>query len=127
VTTTETTIGELLGKTMRQVTRGRDEDGGDCVDFEAVTGERWRMHHEQDCCELCDIEDVAGDLDDLVGVPIVMAEESTSSDDPRDPLDGSFTWTFYRLATARGYVTIRWYGSSNGCYGETASFDRISP
>ena len=116
-------LSELIGKTMRAVT----QKGRDSIDFESVDGERWRMYHAQDCCELCDIEDVCGDLADLVGSPIVMAEASTNSDAPKPgeyPPD-SFTWTFYKLATAKGYVTIRWYGESNGYYSETASFGRI--
>lgn len=117
-------IEELLGKTMRSVTR----NGNDSVDFEAVTGERWKMYYSPDCCASCSIEDVIGDLEDLVGVPIAMAEESTNSDNPRDAeyADESFTWTFYRFATVKGYVTIRWYGSSNGYYSESASFERVS-
>ena len=57
-----------------------------------------------------------------------MAEEATNSDDPPPTSDyapESYTWTFYKLATVRGYVTIRWFGSSNGYYSETASFARI--
>lgn len=94
-----------------------------------MTGERWQMRHDQDCCESCSIEDIVGDLEDLVGAPIAIAEESTNSDGSGDPsnYNESFTWTFYRLATVKGYVTIRWYGSSNGYYSETASFERISP
>ena len=41
--------------------------------------------------------------------------------------DDSFTWTFYRFATARGYVTIRWYGSSNGYYSEEVTFEEVVP
>jgi hypothetical protein len=119
-------LEELLGKTMRSVTRS---DINETIDFEAITGERWQMYYEPDCCASCTIEDVIGDLQDLIGSPIAMAEESTNSDapSPNDTYPDSFTWTFYKLATAKGYVTIRWYGSSNGYYSETASFRRISP
>jgi hypothetical protein len=112
-------ISRLIGVTLRSVTR----NGNESIDFES-DGERWRMYYEPDCCATCTIEDVIGDLDDLVGSPIVMAEESTNSDSPKESeyADESFTWTFYKLATAKGYVTIRWYGSSNGYYSETASF-----
>lgn len=120
-----TDLSMLIGKTLRSVT----QHGTESVDFEADTGERWRMYHERDCCEVVAIEDVVGDLQDLVGSPIVMAEENTNSDDPKQQeyADESFTWTFYRLATAKGYVTIRWYGGSNGYYSERVNFEQVAP
>lgn len=34
-----------------------------------------RFYHDQDCCESVEIEDVCGDLRDLVGEPLTEAEE----------------------------------------------------
>lgn len=118
-----TTLEDLIGKTLVSC----KQDGTSSIVFEASTGERWEMFHDQDCCESVGIEDVIGDLSDLVGSPIVMAEISTNSDTPKiGEIADSFTWTFYKLATAKGYVTIRWYGSSNGYYSELVSFLRIT-
>jgi len=117
-------VSDLIGKTLRHVVR----EGDDALHFVADNGERWDMLHEQSCCENVSIEDIAGDLVDLVGSPILMAEISTNSDDQRSDNkypDESFTWTFYKLATIKGYVTIRWYGSSNGYYSETVSFRKV--
>lgn len=115
-------VAQLVGKTLTAVV----QNGTDSIDFVAGTGERWRMYYEPDCCASCDIEDVCGDLQDLVGSPIVMAEASTNSDAPKEgTTPDSFTWTFYKFATTKGYVTIRWYGESNGYYSETACFRRV--
>lgn len=69
------------------------------------------------------LNDVKGELGELVGVPITVAiEEWDSKNDPPEHAD-SFTWTYCRLKTSKGEVQIRWLGESNGCYSETVDFE----
>lgn len=87
-----------------------------------------RFYHEQDCCESVYIEDIEGDLQDLVGSPILMAEEVTRQgpeDDDDDNWVESYTWTFYKFATLKGSVTVRFYGSSNGYYSESVYMEVV--
>jgi hypothetical protein len=65
------------------------------------------------------LSEVIGDLNDLTGTPIFVAEElSNKGIGPQNDTDESYTWTFYNLTTMKGSVTLRWYGSNNGCYSE---------
>ena len=116
-------VSDLLGKTLAKIER---LDNDKVMVFTLDSGERYRMYHDQDCCEAVVIEDIAGDLDDLIGTPLTMAEEATNSEtQPEDwkpeYQPDSFTWTFYKFATVKGYVTIRWFGESNGYYSESVS------
>lgn len=117
-------ISELIGKVIMSI-----DKGDDYIEFATSKGERYKMYHSQDCCESVYIEDINGDLKDLIGVPILKAEETTSDTHPEGKVmeyaDDSFTYTFYHLATIKGYVTIRWYGSSNGYYSESVYFEKV--
>lgn len=111
-------IEDLMGQTISTILQQKDE-----LRFMLSDGRELVMSHRQDCCETVTIDDICGDLADLTGSPILMAEEVTSNDDPdgveiKDGWRESFTWTFYKIATVNGYVTIRWYGTSNGYYSE---------
>lgn len=113
---------DLKGQTLRSIT-----DTGNEVRMVLEDGRAFRLYHEQDCCESVRVEDVIGDLSDLVGSPLTMAEEIYNAPDPDDRFEkdnwgGTHTWTFYKLATVNGYVTIRWLGSSNGYYSESVLF-----
>ena len=122
------TIESLLGKTLSSIDVNRDR-GMDEIKFHCTDGDSFLMYHSQDCCETVSIEDIVGDLEDLIGSPIIMAEEATSNENPKEWESGyhddSFTWTFYKLATVKAYVTIRWYGESNGYYSESVDFRKI--
>ena len=120
---------ELLGKTLTEIEGGVESDE---LIFHTDKGEVYRLYHYQECCEDVRVEDICGDLQDLIGSPILLAEEVTSEGvNPPDLKEApkyqdSFTWTFYKLVTNRGAVTIRWYGESNGCYSEEVYFEKVN-
>ena len=84
--------------------------------------ELYKFYHEQDYNESVYLSDVEGDLNDLIDEPLLQAEESSRMASPEEISDDSGTWTFYKFATIKGYVTLRWIGESNGYYSETMSF-----
>jgi hypothetical protein len=112
-------VDVLKGKTLSSIS-GEKGDGE--IVFVTTDGETYRMYHEQDCCEHVRIEDIVGDLQDLVGSEILIAEE-VEGESPADfEAYDSYTWTFYKFATRKGYVDLRWLGESNGYYSEGVSF-----
>ena len=123
-------FSDLVGHTLKACyVVGHHEE----LYFELTDGRTYKLHHQQDYCESVLIEDIVGDLNDLVGSPILTAHEASSDvptleqhaadrltgRDKERTSDESQTWTFYKLATIKGYVDVRWYGSSNGYCSES--------
>lgn len=115
---------DLKGKKITKIT---GKEGDEQMVFLCSDGNKYTLTYYQDCCACCCVESIQGDLSDIIGQKLLDAREVTS----HDHLDGtpedseSFTWTFYTLMTRKGRVTIRWYGSSNGYYSESATFEKV--
>src|ERR1700679_2784248 len=101
----EVNISDLLGKTLvwvEVVNVVNDE-----IHFKCSDGSIYNMFHSQQCCENVEIEDIDGDLQDLIGSPITIAEEVTSD---KITSNDDEEWTFYKIGTIKDTLTIRWYG-----------------
>lgn len=112
-------IEDMIGKVFTSVTANNAE-----MTF-ANDEEKFIFHHWQDCCESVTIDDIVGELSDLEGAPLLIAEE-VSGEIPKakdDEYIESRTWTFYKFATRKGYVDVRWFGESNGYYSESVDLE----
>lgn len=116
----EKPFAALVGKTLVSIAANGDHDE---VTFKASDGSEFLMYHSQGCCESVTLNEVVGDFGDLLQTPILEAEVVSNKDgDPKPEYPDSWTWTFYKLATAKGRVTLRWLGESNGYYSESVDF-----
>lgn len=111
---------ELRGKVLSSVEL---IEGG--VAFKMKDGKRFQLHGHQSHMSSVVLRDIVGDLSDLVSALIVMADvESKDNHDMIDGEDMGMTWTYYKLATKKGYVTISFRGDSlGGRYTEHADFE----
>ena len=108
-------VSDMLGKTFSRVV----SDGYE-VTFENDEV-RYVLYHDTDCCESVYVEDIIGDIEDLEKLPLLIAREDINAEGEELPNEESYTWTFYNFATFKGYVTIRFLGTSNGYYSEDVS------
>ena len=117
-------FNKLKGSIITSIQNGHMTDKNDYYTGDGIIFETnnisYLLAHRQECSEEVYIEDINGDLSDLIGTPITQAELVTKQKDKGDY--ESQTWSFYKLGTTKGTVTIRWYGSSNGYYSETVDF-----
>lgn len=112
---------DLIGRTLCAIEQIEQEE----LRFYFTEKNYMKMYHSQDCCEEVYIESIVGDLNNLLDEPILMAEESSEKMTGLDEYD-SGTWTFYKIATRKGYVDIRWQGTSNGYYSESVDCEFIT-
>lgn len=84
-------VSVLLGMTLTSV-EGLKNGGAEVI-FTTEDGQQFGMYHEQDCCESVAIEDVDGDVKDLIGSPITTAEEVDRVAEAPEYAE-SHTWTF---------------------------------
>lgn len=113
-------IKTIINKVITKV----DEDGSkDEITFFFEDGSKYLFYHSQNCCESVVIEYVNGDWEDLIGTPLLVAEERT---DEQDITWGGRTFTFYTFRTVKGSVDVRWCGESNGYYSESVDHNFIN-
>ena len=78
-----------------------------------------KMYHQQDCCENVDLDDICGNTELEGAIFYELVEKKSDVElEAKEEYEDSWTWTFYTIKTSKGYLDLRWYGSSNGYYGE---------
>lgn len=123
---TTTILDTMVGRTLVRVDGAEAQSSQ--VTFVTADGWTFRFAHSQECCEIVQVEEVVGDVQDLIGRPLLLAECVDSDDDEREREDDPCEeWTFYKFATTEGAVTFRWLGNSNGCYSTDVSVTVTSP
>ena len=116
---TTTIIKDLIGVTLIDI----DVTGDELITFKLNDGRSFELYHFQDCCESVTVDDINGDWNDLIGTPILVAEERVNESYGGE---GHQTWTFYTFRTIKGYVDVKWYGQSNGYYSESVDYGFIN-
>jgi hypothetical protein len=119
-------ISRLQGLTLTSVFVSKNYSE---IYFRTTCGKLFKMFHQQDCCENVTIEDIVGDLEDIIDTPLLLAEDvinNEGANSKEDPDYGTCTYTYYKLSTIKGDVSIRWYGESNGYYSESVDFVEIN-
>lgn len=112
-------IDEMIGQTFNAVERSEHDEH---LLFRAEDV-HFKFMHRQEGDETVVLESVCGNLSDLVGVPILMASEWTTSN--RDNPFRTHTRTSYKFGTVKGSVLVQWLGTSDGQDSEEVSLLRF--
>jgi hypothetical protein len=120
---TEVPFQDMVGKTFTRIEHIKD--GQERIFFYSDKYV-YRMMHEQNCCENVIVDEVHGDIGDLIDTPILDAYLSTNEGHITETQyeNEHYTWSFYTIRTIKGSVTLKRYGTSNGYYSEEVNFSR---
>lgn len=106
----------LEGKTISKIT-GVEVNSRE-IYIETSNGEKYQFYHSQDCCESVSVEDVQGNINNILNTPIKRFTETITRG------GDSWTRTRHRITTEKGSLVIIWLGESNGWYNEDVTFCR---
>lgn len=106
----------LIGKTLIDI-----QESSDSLWFKDAENNEYSLLQLHPDGASVTLDDIVGDLDDLLNTPILFAEE-VSGDTGKSEDYESYTYTFYKLATVKGWVDIKFFGTSSGYYSEKADF-----
>ena len=115
----ELRLKHIINQTITEVF-GANKDSL-AVKFTLENGKKMSIYHCQNCCETVIVHSIKGDINDIIGVPILKAfeehEEPENNNWEYQP--ESHTWSNFTFTTEKGEVVIQWLGTSNGYYSET--------
>lgn len=110
-------INEMIGKTIVKIVNVND----DCLYFYLENGDYYMFLHkdDDDCHGDVRIESICGSLHNILNSPLTVAK-ATYSCGLTDDIDNflpdwkqeTCTWSFYKFATDKGCITVRWFGTS---------------
>lgn len=104
-------LEKIIGATILEVVGCvRDSDS---VSFVTDRG-TLRLLHRQNCCERVYLADTNGDMFDLIGGVVSVAEERSNQKGERGECRTKYT--FYSIRTTKGDLDLRWIGKDNGWY-----------
>ena len=113
----ELRLKSIINQTITDIV-GANENS-DRVEFTLENGKKISMYHSQDCCESVGVEYIEGDINCIIGTPVIEAYEDNEEPKNWDDAPESYTWTSFTFITEKGKAVIRWLGVSNGYYSES--------
>lgn len=107
-----------------------DKTGESYVAFACQDGTTWILRHFTECCEEVKLAAVEGDTVDIIGSPILKATTDRGQGEPswlQKIFDEQLvtSWETFTITTAKGSVTFKVTGWSNGYYSETMGFYQL--